>query len=140
MNEDFSNINLYRKERFKLFCMRFRKCVSDKFLGESLYGLSRIKFIQAVYEFEDAVATQHPKETFYQLTDRYFRYCVYRRNKFYDGKIWPFIISIATSVITAIISSYKDLSFFLLMFLTLLSDQVVLVSRICLYSLRARHK
>lgn len=106
MNEDFSNINLYRRERFKLFCMHFRKCVSGKFLGESLYGLSRIKFIQAVYEFEDAVATQHPKETFYQLTDRYFRYCVYRRNKFYDGKIWPFIISIATSVITAIVTSY----------------------------------
>ena len=105
MTEDFSNINLFRKERFKLFCMRFKKDVSGKFLAESLYGLSRIKFIQADYEFEDTLATQHSKETLYRLTDRYFRYCVYRRNKFYDGKIWPFIISIATSIITALITS-----------------------------------
>ena len=41
----------------------------------------------------------------YDLTDRYFRYCIYRREKFLDSKIWPIIISVITSVITASITT-----------------------------------
>lgn len=39
------------------------------------------------------------------LTEKYFRYCAYRRNKFFDNKLWPLIISVVVSVITSLITT-----------------------------------
>lgn len=106
MNEDFSNINLFFTEKVKLFIMRFKRNVSEDFLGDSCRFLTSIKFVHASYEFRDTLAGLPPSPVFYTLTRRYYRYCVYRRNKFFDSKIWPFFISVAAAVITSIITSY----------------------------------
>lgn len=106
MNDDFSNINLYFSERLKLFCMRFRKYVTQDFLGKSLYRLQYIRFIRSHYDFVDTLPNTTEHRVVFSLTDRYFRYCVYRRRKFFDSKIWPFIISIVSAIVTSIITAY----------------------------------
>lgn len=105
MNDEFANINLYFIEKAKLFIMRFKKQVRGKFLGSSVKMLLDIKFISSSYPFQDTVKTDVPSETLYSLTDRYFRYCVYRRRKFFDSKLWPFAISVAASVITSLLTT-----------------------------------
>lgn len=105
MNDDFTGINLYIKERIKLFKMRFRKRVPGSFLEPSLRDLLNIKFIKSHYNFVDTVKNDDPQETLYSLTDRYFRYCVYRRRKFFDSKVWPLLISVIASIITSIITT-----------------------------------
>lgn len=109
MIDDFSNVNLYFSERAKLFIMRFKKQVPGSFLGKSLKGLLGIKFITSIYPFVDSVKNSNPLPTMYSLTDRYFRYCLYRRRKFYDSKIWPLLISVIASVITAIVTTLLTL-------------------------------
>lgn len=106
MYDDFSKIHLYFSERFKLFCMRFKKQVTGDFLEPSLQQLLGYKFIASHYEFTDTLKTVERKPTLYSLTDRYFRYCQYRRDKFFDSKVWPFIISVAASVVTSVIVAY----------------------------------
>lgn len=106
MSNDFESINLYFSERAKLFLMRFKKYVSGDFLEPSLKLFLDYKLIAAFYQFKDTQATPNPQKTRYSLTDRYFRYCLYRRKKFFDSKIWPFIISIISAIVTAIITAY----------------------------------
>lgn len=106
MNDDFSNLNIYFRERIKLFIMRFKKHVHAEFLGDSLKFFLDLKFIQSHYEFTDTTANKNSRKALYSLTDRYFRYCLYRRRKFFDSKIWPFIISIISAIITAVITAY----------------------------------
>lgn len=106
MNDDFSNVTLYFKERAKLFIMRFKKQVTADFLEPSLQLFLSYKFISASYEFTDTLKSKNVKPTLYSLTDRYFRYCVYRRKKFFDSKIWPFIISVISAIVTSIITAY----------------------------------
>lgn len=105
MNDEFDNINLYLVEKIKLFVMRFKKRVNEKFLGSSMKMLLDIRFITSDYPFIDSVKTDVSCPTSYSLTDRYFRYCVYRRRQFFDSKLWPFVISIAASVITSILTT-----------------------------------
>lgn len=106
MSKDFSDINLYFSERVKLFVMRFKKQVTGDFLEPSLRLFLNYKFITSYYEFHDTLKNPSPKKTLYSLTDRYFRYCLYRRRKFFDSKIWPFVISIVSAIVTAIITAY----------------------------------
>lgn len=106
MTTDFSNINLYFSEKMKLFIMRFKKQVTSDFLEPSLHILLAYKFISAHYEFTDTQKNEHPEPTLYSLTDRYFRYCVYRRNNFFNGKIWPIAISVISAIITSVITAY----------------------------------
>lgn len=106
MNDEFANLNLYFSEKLKLFIMRYKKHVTANFLGDSLRPLMSIKFITSHYTFTDTLKAQNPSSALYSLTDRYFRYCVYRRNKFLDSKIWPFIISIISAIATSIITAY----------------------------------
>ena len=103
---DFSNINLTISENFKLFCMRFKKKVTEHFLGDSCFYLLSIGFVKANHlSTKNSIGSHDPDGTF-SLTEKYKRYCVYRRHKFFDNKIWPFIISIATAIITAFITAY----------------------------------
>ena len=106
MSTNFENINLLFPEKVKLFCMRFKKHVSEKFLGSSARMLVGIHFVTATYPFCDITpATTRPQAT-YSLTNRYYRYCAYRRRKFFDSKVWPLVISVLASIITSIITTW----------------------------------
>lgn len=105
MNDNFTGIDLYFTEQLKLFVMRFRKKVPGSFLEPSLRGFLTIKFVKSEYPFVDTVKNDNQQEALYSLTDRYFRYCVYRRRKFFDSKVWPLVISVIASVITSIITT-----------------------------------
>lgn len=41
----------------------------------------------------------------YSLTDTYFRYCIRRRRRFFEGSVWPCILSGVVSVIAAYITA-----------------------------------
>lgn len=103
---DFTDINLKFSENFKLFCMRFKKKVSEHFLCRDLFPLTSIGFIKTNHlNKKNEIGKGIPDGT-YSLTDKYIRYCIHRRHKFFDSKIWPFIISIATAIITSFITAY----------------------------------
>lgn len=103
---DFSNINLKFTEKFKLFCMRFKKKVSEHFLGNDLMPLAALEFIRANHSIHKNEIGEYPPDGTFSLTDKYIRYCIYRRQKFFDSKIWPFVISIVTAIITSFITAY----------------------------------
>lgn len=104
---DFSNIQLSYIERCKLFVMRFKKYVTEDFLGVETFAMCMsYKFIAAQYKFSDTTPQRSRKPTLYHLTDKYYRYCIYRRQKFFDKAIWPILVSIIAAVITSIITSY----------------------------------
>ncbi len=107
MNDDFSNINLYIKERLKLYYMKcFRKYVDENYFGpNTTYKLVRIKFIETRYEFNDITQTETLKKTLYTLSDRYYRYCVYRRRQFFSNSIWPAVVGGVVSVVFSIITT-----------------------------------
>lgn len=104
MNEDFSNVNLFLSEKFKLFLMRFRKGVDGSFLGHSLVSLLGLRFITASYPFCDTLKTEgdNPK-ALYTLTTRYWRYCVWKRNRLFDKILTSIIIPIFVSVATTLL-------------------------------------
>ena len=106
MSNDFESINLYFSEKAKLFLMRFKKYVSGDFLEPSLKLFLDYKLIAAFYQFKDTQATPDPQKTRYSLTDRYFRYCLYRRKKFFDSKVWTFVISVVSSIVASAITAY----------------------------------
>ena len=58
MSTNFENINLLFPEKVKLFCMRFKKHVSEKFLGSSARMLVGIRFVTATYPFCDITQLQ----------------------------------------------------------------------------------
>lgn len=102
---DYSNINLRFSEKTKLFIMRFKKQVTEKFLGSSVKLLLDIRFIKSNYPFIDTTQNKKSVPVLYSLTDRYYRYCIFRRHKFFDSKVWPLIISALTAVITSVITT-----------------------------------
>ncbi len=103
MNEDFSNVNLFLSEKYKLFVMRFKKEVSSDFLGESAYQLTGIKFITSKYPFSDLFPNDKPNKTVYSLTTRYWRYCVWKRNHLIDKLISSIVIPIFVSLATSLL-------------------------------------
>lgn len=105
---DFSNVQLKLNERRKLFFMRFVKSVSADYLGKTTFALCMsYKFIESDYPFSDTTPTDQKivKQPRYHLTDKYDRYCIYRRQKFFDKAVWPFLISVGAAIITSIITS-----------------------------------
>ena len=107
MNDDFSNINLYISERFKLRFMKwFKHQVTESYFGpDTTRNILTIKFLTARYPFEDVVQSHKSSKALYSLTDRYGRYCVYRRRKFFDSSVWPAIVSGIVSIIVAVITT-----------------------------------
>lgn len=103
MNEDFSNVNLFLSEKYKLFVMRFKKEVKSDFLGESAYPLCGIKFITSKYPFSDLFPNDKPNQTFYSLTTRYWRYCAWKRNRLFDKIINSIVIPIFVSLATTLL-------------------------------------
>lgn len=106
MNTNFENINLYIRERYKLFCLRWiKKQVTETYFGkETTRKLTALHFLEARYEFSDTTKTKVMKSTFYELTDTYFRYCVWRRNRFFYGTLWPQLVAGITSLIVSVLT------------------------------------
>lgn len=105
MYSDFEEIYLIPSEKLKLFCMCFKKKVKREFLGKSERPLMKYKLIACSYPFVDTTPSDKAVEITFSLTEKYFRYCAYRRNKFFDNKLWPLIISVVASVITSLITA-----------------------------------
>lgn len=106
MNTNFENINLYINERYKLFCLRWtKKQVTEAYFGkETTRKLAALHFLEARYAFSDTTKTKVMKSTFYELTDTYFRYCVWRRNRFFYGTLWPQLVAGITSLIVSVLT------------------------------------
>lgn len=106
MNTNFENINLYIRERYKLFCLRWiKKQVTEAYFGkETTRKLAALHFLKARYEFSDTTKTKVMKSAFYELTDTYFRYCVWRRNRFFYGTLWPQLVAGITSLIVSVLT------------------------------------
>lgn len=101
---DFSNISLKISESLKLFYMRFVKSVSQDFLGKVFEYLLMIEFIKPCYtDKRNRIGEAVPSGKF-SLTDKYFRYSVYRRNKLFYGILTSFVTPIIVSIITAILT------------------------------------
>jgi len=94
--QDFDFILLSVGERFKLFCMRFKKRVSKRFLGKHLDYPRAHGLIRANYSDEKNAIGEFLWDGIYSLTDLYRRYRRYRRHVFYHSFALPIIISIAT--------------------------------------------
>ena len=106
MNTNFENINLYIRERYKLFCLRWiKKQVTEAYFGkETTRKLTTLHFLGARYEFSDTTKTKVMKSAFYELTDTYFRYCVCRRNRFFYGTLWQQLVAGITSLIVSVLT------------------------------------
>ena len=100
MNDDFTNLHLYLRERFKLFRLRFRKEAPREYFENSFQAFLREKLISNGQKWFDS-----KPNPYYHLTDRYFRYCVYRREKFFSSQTWSGIISGVVSVITSVVTT-----------------------------------
>ena len=100
---DFSKIQIKTREKWFLFRKRFQK---EFELPEKYMNLYYIDFVDKVgYDDFDDVTYQMYYNGKYALTDNYFLYCVYRRDKFFHGTVWPVIVSGIVSVITSIITT-----------------------------------
>lgn len=98
MNDDFSTLHLYLRECYKLFLLRFKKRAPKEYFGCSFRDLHREKLISDESNWFESAPNQ-----LYSLTDRYFRYCVYRREQFFAGNVWSGIIAAVTAAVTTIV-------------------------------------
>ena len=103
---DLDKIELLPPERRRLFAMRFRKRVKAAFLGAYLQHLSEIDFVRQNHTGEVDAFHAPIFDGTYSLTDTYFRYCIRRRRKFFEGSVWPCILSGVVSLIVSLIVSY----------------------------------
>lgn len=90
---DFSNIILNLSERFILFRMRFRKRVSQNFIGNHLRYLLDIGFVQRNYGSEKNSIGETTTDGTFSLTEKYNRYLIYKRNKIF--------FAVCSSLVTA---------------------------------------
>ena len=99
MNDDFSNLNLYLRERKMLFLLRFKKKVPKEYFEDSFQNFLNEKLIA-----HGGSWFHSEPNPLYHLTDRYFRYCVYRRSQFFNGKAWSCVLTIITAMLTTILT------------------------------------
>ena len=98
---DFSGIDLLRAERIRLFVMRFKRRVTEAFLGEYLRALYELDFI-APNHTDKVDGFGHPiSDGTYSLTSKYARYRIHKRREFLYSNMLAGILS---SIISAIIS------------------------------------
>lgn len=103
MNDpDFSKICLIWPERWRLFCMRIKRRVKERFLGRYLRRLYQLDFIAPNHTAEkDPLGAPIPDGT-WSLTDTYRRYCVCLRREQLTGPLWR---ALMTAVISAAVSA-----------------------------------
>lgn len=104
MNDDFSTLHLYLRERAKLFRLRFKRKALKEYFEDSFQDFLRERLISNGGKWFDSAPNPY-----YHLTDRYFRYCVYRREQFFSSQTWSGIISGVVSVITSIVTTMLTL-------------------------------
>lgn len=103
----FSDVHLLPREKYKLFVMSFYHPVSYEFIGNDCYRLEKVyKFIKSEKQFVDTVVSDIVVMPVYNLTDTYRRYRVYKREQFYDSKLWQLIISIVAAVLASLITNW----------------------------------
>ena len=103
---DLDKIELMPPERRRLFAMRFKKRVKAAFLGSYLQRLYEIDFIRRNHSEERDDFGAPLFDGTYSLTDTYFRYCIRRRRRFFEGSVWPCILSGVVSLIVSLIVAY----------------------------------
>ena len=96
IENDFTKIQLFFPERIRLFALRFIKSAPVQFFGKYFDELYRHGFIEAVLN--------NNLDGMYSLTEKYRRYCVYRREQFFASATWTAIVSSVVSMITSIIT------------------------------------
>lgn len=102
---EFSNVVLRPREKWMLFRMRFRRDVPKVFLGDQYERLRRAGMISAKSSgVRDSFGGFKPLDR-HNLTDKYYRYCAYRRDRFFHGSVWPCIISAGVSLIVSLLRS-----------------------------------
>ncbi len=102
---DLDKIELIPPERRRLFAMRFKKRVKAAFLSRCLRHLHEIEFIRPNSAGERDADGYPLFDGTYSLTDTYFRYCIRRRRRFFEGSVWPCILSGVVSLIVAYITA-----------------------------------
>lgn len=104
---DFSNIHLTLKMRVKLFVMRFKKRVTERFLGSECDYLTAIQFVKGNRTNRKNEIGQCIPDGTYSLTFKYGLYLAYRHEKaFYAvlGSVFtPIIVSVITSILTVLL-------------------------------------
>lgn len=104
---DFGNINLFFWERAKLFLMRFKKRVSSKFLGKQKHPLLKMNLVSENYLPYQSPIGEYLEDGTYSLTEKYYRYLVYKRHLFLKSMansiVFPIIVSVITSIITVLL-------------------------------------
>lgn len=103
--KSYENIILTFKEKYLLFFLRFKHKAVDSYFNGSFYTLIEYQLIKRNYKSKGSESGASIPDGTYSLTDKYFRYCAYRRKKFFDSKLWPLIISVVASIITSIITT-----------------------------------
>lgn len=101
---DFSNIVLNLSERFVLFRMRFRKRVSQDFIGKPLNYFFEIGFVKRNYGFEKNLIGEAIPDGTFSLTEKYKRYLIYNRNKIFFAICSSFVTPIITSIVISVIT------------------------------------
>ena len=104
---DFSKIQLLWPERWRLFVMRFKKRVKETFLGRYCRRLYVLGFISPNRTGEQDSFGDWIKDGTWSLTDDYFRFCVYHRQRFFDSAVWPSVVSAIVSLIVSYLVSRK---------------------------------
>lgn len=99
---DFSNTNFNRKERWKLFRMRFYRSMTAEQIGSMCHDLELSGYIARRKTGERNPSGQLVYAGEYFLTDKYYRYCIYRRDRFFYSSKWAAVVS---SVVSAIVSA-----------------------------------
>jgi len=98
-NDDFSSLVLKPSERLYLFLLRIKKKAQLPDSMRYLYLHDLVK--QNSSGKTDQLNAPIPDDT-YSLTDKYYRYAIYRRDLFFKGKL-PVILSAI-----ALIKSFQD--------------------------------
>ena len=102
---EFDDIHLFIGERVKLFLLRFKKRANEEFFGKYFHFLYyEAKFIETHFVRKKSSGKADP-DCAYSLTDRYFRYCAYRFDKFMEQIIFPIIVSVIASIIMSAITT-----------------------------------
>lgn len=105
IENDFTKIQLFFPERIRLFALRFIKSAPVQFFGKYFDALYRHGFIEAVLNNNLDIFPHLPYgDGMYSLTEKYRRYCVYRREQFFASATWTAIVSSVVSMITSIIT------------------------------------
>ena len=108
IDNDFSTIQLRFRERWMLRYMKWlRKQVPATSLSNSTDSLRMAGFIREVPTDKKDAFNAPIGSGKYEITDRYIRYCIYRRDKFMQSSVWPAIVSgVVSLIVSFLIAKY----------------------------------